>query len=154
MTPSHFFIFLKGNLTQISSGLEVILGYFGFTEFGVLEFFWFFQKCLFFYIGTANSSRAYIKEETFLKKSEKFKHTKLGETKITKNDFQTWRYLRQIPLQENKKMWGGHWLKNHPQNPSQNSSKRVNHPVIIGRVTVWSPRAGNETIHIPYCNWE
>ena len=38
MTPSHFVISLKGNLLQISSGLEVILGYFGFTEFGVVEF--------------------------------------------------------------------------------------------------------------------
>ena len=38
MTPSHFVIFLKGNLLQISSGLEVILVYFGFTEFGVLRF--------------------------------------------------------------------------------------------------------------------
>ena len=38
MTPSHFVIFLKGGLLQISSGLEFILGYFGFTEFGALEF--------------------------------------------------------------------------------------------------------------------
>ena len=38
MTPSHFVILLKGNLLQISSGLELILGYFGFTKFGVLEF--------------------------------------------------------------------------------------------------------------------
>ena len=30
--------FLEENLLQISSGLEVILGYFGFTKFGVLEF--------------------------------------------------------------------------------------------------------------------
>ena len=37
MTPSHLFILLKGNLLQISSGLEVILGYFCFTKFGVLE---------------------------------------------------------------------------------------------------------------------
>ena len=65
--PLTFFIFLKGNLLQISSGLEVILGFFpppslvclnylcyffftdfgvpessrdNFTEFGVLELFW------------------------------------------------------------------------------------------------------------------
>ena len=38
MTPSHFVIFLKGNLQEISSGLEAILGYFGFTKLGVLEF--------------------------------------------------------------------------------------------------------------------
>ena len=38
MTPSHFVILLKGNLLQISSGFEVILGYFGFTNSGVLEF--------------------------------------------------------------------------------------------------------------------
>ena len=38
MTPSHFVILSKGNLLQISSGLEVILGYFGFTNFDVLEF--------------------------------------------------------------------------------------------------------------------
>ena len=38
MTLSHFFIFLKGDLLRISSGLEFILGYFGFTNFGVLEF--------------------------------------------------------------------------------------------------------------------
>ena len=37
MTPSLFVIFFKGNLLKISSGLEVILGYFGFTNFGVLE---------------------------------------------------------------------------------------------------------------------
>ena len=30
---------LKGNLLQISSGLELILDYFGFTEFGFFEFF-------------------------------------------------------------------------------------------------------------------
>ena len=33
-----FFIFLEENLLQMSSGLEVITVYFGFTEFGVLEF--------------------------------------------------------------------------------------------------------------------
>ena len=38
MTPSHFFIFLKGNLLQISSGLEFIIGHFCFNDFGVLEF--------------------------------------------------------------------------------------------------------------------
>ena len=37
MTPSHLVIFLKGNLLIISSGLEVMLGYFCFAEFGVLE---------------------------------------------------------------------------------------------------------------------
>ena len=37
MTPSHFVIFLKGDFLQISSGLEFILGYFCFAEFGVLE---------------------------------------------------------------------------------------------------------------------
>ena len=36
--PLTFFLLLKASLLQISSGLEVILGYFGFTEFGVLEF--------------------------------------------------------------------------------------------------------------------
>ena len=39
MTPLHFFIFLKSNLLQISSYLSVIVVYFGFTEFGVLECF-------------------------------------------------------------------------------------------------------------------
>ena len=38
MIPSHFVIFLKGNFLRISSGLEVILGYFGFTKVGVPEF--------------------------------------------------------------------------------------------------------------------
>ena len=42
MAPSHFVIFLKGDLLRISSGLEVILGYFCFTEFGVLELSLFF----------------------------------------------------------------------------------------------------------------
>ena len=50
-------------------------------------------------------------------------------------------------------MWGGHRLQNHPQNPSQNSSKRVNHPVRIGRKTGWSPRVGNATSHITHHNW-
>ena len=36
--PLTFFYFLERNLLQITSGLEVILGYFGFTKFGVLEF--------------------------------------------------------------------------------------------------------------------
>ena len=35
--PFEFVIFLNGNSMQISSGLEVILGYFCFTEFSVLE---------------------------------------------------------------------------------------------------------------------
>ena len=39
---SHFVIFLKGNFLQISSCLEVILGYFCFTEFSVLELYLFF----------------------------------------------------------------------------------------------------------------
>ena len=50
---------------------------------------------------------------------ETFKHTELDENKITKNDFQTWIYLQQIPLQESNKLWGSHQLKNHPRNPSQ-----------------------------------
>ena len=37
MPPSHFLIFLKGNLLQIYSGLEVILRYFCFTKFVVLD---------------------------------------------------------------------------------------------------------------------
>ena len=37
MTPSHFVIFLKGGFLRISSGLEVILRYFCFAKFGVLE---------------------------------------------------------------------------------------------------------------------
>ena len=37
MTPSHLVIFLKGDLLQISSGLVVMLEYFCFTEFCVLE---------------------------------------------------------------------------------------------------------------------
>ena len=73
MTLSHLVIFLKRDLLQISSGLEVILVYFcfaeisvielssfflakfgvlelsiiDFTEFGVLEFFWNCQNNLF-----------------------------------------------------------------------------------------------------------
>ena len=71
-----------------------------------------------------------------------------------KNDFQTWRYLQYIPLRENNKIWGGHWLQNHPQNPSQNPSKHVNHLVIIGRRTAWYPCSSNTTIHITNHNWE
>ena len=37
--PLKFCILSKGNLLQISSGLEVILGYFGFTKFDVLKFY-------------------------------------------------------------------------------------------------------------------
>ena len=37
MTPSHFVIFLKRDMLKISSGLDVILGYFGFINFSVLE---------------------------------------------------------------------------------------------------------------------
>ena len=39
MTPSHFVIFLRGNFLLISSGLEVVLGYFCVTKFGVLELY-------------------------------------------------------------------------------------------------------------------
>ena len=84
---------------------------------------------------------------------DKSEHTKLGETK-NKNYFQTWIYLKQIPPQENNKMWGSHQLQNHPRNPSQNPSKRINHPVRIGRRTVWSPWSGNDSSHIPDHNWE
>ena len=35
--PLTFGYFLDGEFLQISSGLEVMLGYFCFTEFGVLE---------------------------------------------------------------------------------------------------------------------
>ena len=65
-TPSNLFIFLKGNLLRISSGLEVMLGYicfaeFGvvelsrdyFTKFGVFEFFWDRQNSHFLLIGLA-----------------------------------------------------------------------------------------------------
>ena len=64
--PLIFFIFLKGDLLQIYSGLRVILVYFGFTnfgvlelfrifftKFGVLELFWISHKCLLFFIGLA-----------------------------------------------------------------------------------------------------
>ena len=51
-------------------------------------------------------------------------------------------------------MWRGHRLQNYPLNPSQNSSKCINHPVRIGRGSTWSPWAGNATIHLPKCNWE
>ena len=37
MTPSHLVIFLKENLLQIFSGVEVMLGYFCLANFGVLE---------------------------------------------------------------------------------------------------------------------
>ena len=50
-------------------------------------------------------------------------------------------------------MWGGHRLQNHPQNPSQNSIKCVNHPFRIGRGTAWSTWDGNATSLIPECNW-
>ena len=42
MTSSHFVIFLKGDLLQIFYGLEVIIRYFCFTEFGVIELSWLF----------------------------------------------------------------------------------------------------------------
>ena len=51
-------------------------------------------------------------------------------------------------------MWGGHRLQNHPLNPSQNSSKCANHPIIIRRGAAWSPWGGNVTSHIPNYNWE
>ena len=47
--PLTFFIFLKGGLLQISSGLEVILVYFCFAEISVIElssFFWPSLVCL------------------------------------------------------------------------------------------------------------
>ena len=57
---------------QISSGLEVIISFFGYTEFGllefsrvdftefsVLEFFWNRQNPLFFSIGSARIIRAF-----------------------------------------------------------------------------------------------
>ena len=44
MTPSHFLILLKDNLLRIYSGLELIIGYFGFTYFGVLVFLIDFTK--------------------------------------------------------------------------------------------------------------
>ena len=50
-------------------------------------------------------------------------------------------------------MWGSYQLQNHPQNPSLNSSKRVNRPVRIGRGAAWYPWDGNATSHIPHCNW-
>ena len=51
-------------------------------------------------------------------------------------------------------MWGGHRLQNNPRNPLQNSSKRVNHLVRIGRGAAWSPWSVNATSHILNCNWE
>ena len=66
MNPSHLVIFLNGNLLLISSGLEVMLGYFcfidfgvlelsrdDFTKLGVLEFFWDRQNYPFLWIGSA-----------------------------------------------------------------------------------------------------
>ena len=61
MTSSHFFIFLKGGLPQISLGLELIL-VFGFIDFGVLWFIlilmdgsrrvsdWIFRACCFLFL--------------------------------------------------------------------------------------------------------
>ena len=64
--PSHLVIIFMGDLLRISSGLEVMLGYFcfaefgvlelsrdDFTEFGVLEFFWDCQNSPFLWIGLA-----------------------------------------------------------------------------------------------------
>ena len=64
--PLTICYFFKGDFPLISSGLEVILGYFCFTEFGVLElsrvdftefnvleFFWNRQNPLFLCIGSA-----------------------------------------------------------------------------------------------------
>ena len=73
MTPSHLVIFLKGNLLQISSGLEVMFEFFvspslvcleylemivDFTDFGVLEFLWGRQNSLFLWIDSAWICRA------------------------------------------------------------------------------------------------
>ena len=61
---------------------------------------------------------------------------------------------RKSPFKKITKCEGGHRLKNHPRNPSQNSSKCINHTVRIGRGTAWSPWTGSRTNHIPHCNWE
>ena len=59
--PSHLVIFLKGNLLRISSGLEVMLDFFCFTEFGVLELSkddcWFhLLRCAWFLLGSLEFS--------------------------------------------------------------------------------------------------
>ena len=46
-----------------------------------------------------------------------------------------------------------HRLQNHTQHSSQNSSKRVNHPVRVGQSTEWSPWDGNATIQISNPKW-
>ena len=59
MTPSHSVIFLKGNLLRISSSLEVMLGYFCFTDFGVLELsrWWFhWVRCSWILLGLSELS--------------------------------------------------------------------------------------------------
>ena len=61
MTPSHLVIFLKGYLLQISSSLEVMLEYFSFTEFCVLELFkddcWFHRvRCAWILPGSSELS--------------------------------------------------------------------------------------------------
>ena len=61
MTPSHLVIFLKGDFLRISSGLEVMLGYFCFAKFGVLELsrydYWFHQVwCAWFLLGSSEFS--------------------------------------------------------------------------------------------------
>ena len=55
--PVTFFYFLRGNLLQIYSGLEVILGCFCFTEFGVVKL-----SLLFFFtnFGLLELSRDYF----------------------------------------------------------------------------------------------
>ena len=71
MTPSYFVILLKRNLLQISSILKVIIGYIGFTKFGViglyiiyfiqigvLEILWNCQNPLLLFIGSNWTLRA------------------------------------------------------------------------------------------------
>ena len=79
--------------------------------------------------------------------------SKLRLSWVTSTLDKTWRYLKKIPLKENNKIQRGHRLQNIPRNPLKNTSKCVNHPVIIGKGATWSPWYGNETIHIPQCNW-
>ena len=61
MTPSHLVIFLKGDLLRMSSGLQVMLRSFCFSEFGVLELSkddcWFHQVwCAWFILGLSEFS--------------------------------------------------------------------------------------------------
>ena len=60
MTPSHLVIFLKGNFLWISSGMEVMLGFF-FAKFGAIEISrddcWFHQVwCALFLLGLSEFS--------------------------------------------------------------------------------------------------